>query len=82
MVVTLSNDDAGGDDDTGGDGHTGANGDTDGDGDNGSSSDTGGDVTLVVTLIVVTPKQEETPTGGILCTFFSLERGRGLFYQP
>lgn len=39
-------------------------------------------VTLVVAMVVVTPKQEETQTVRILPTFLSLERGRGLLYQP
>lgn len=68
---------------TWGGGDTDDDGDTDGDGDNGGVDDMGLVVTLVrVTLVIVTPKQEETLTVGILPTFLSLERGRGLFYQP
>lgn len=50
-------------------------GDTDGDGDNGGVDDMG----VVVTWVVVTPKQEEILTVGISPTFLCLERGRGLF---
>ena len=42
------------------------------------SGDADGDATLVF----VTPEQEETQTVGISPPFLSLERGRGLFYQP
>lgn len=37
---------------------------------------------VMVTLVFVTPKQEETQTVGLSPTFLSLGRARGLFYEP